>query len=74
LRWSDGVLFEDEFNAFWTTWESQFLADAANGVFILYRVPEEVVEQIAAMEITSPTETEISINRFIIAELPYRTQ
>lgn len=73
-HWADGVLFEDEFNTFWNTWESQFLSDSGTDVMIIYRVPDEIVEQIATMEVTTDTYTEIDIDRFVIAELPYRTQ
>lgn len=73
-RWADGVLFEDEFDAFWNTWEAQFLSDSATEVIILYLIPTEIVNQIATIEITSETTADISINRFIIAELPYRAR
>ena len=73
-RWADGVLFEDEFDSFWNTWEAQFLSDSSTDVMILYRVPEDIVEQIASIEIIPDSPMEIEINRFIIAELPYRTQ
>jgi len=73
-RWSDGVLNEDEFNAFWSTWESRFLADSATDVMILYRLPEETVERIATLEVVPDIHTVVTINRFIIAEVPYRTE
>jgi hypothetical protein len=73
-RWAVGILNEDEFNAFWSTWESRFLADSSTDVMILYRLPEETVERIAAMEIIPDIHTEVTVNRFIIAELPYRTE
>ncbi|MCD6589237.1 MAG: hypothetical protein J7K88_11885 [Candidatus Fermentibacteraceae bacterium] len=73
-RWADGVLNEDEFDAFWSTWESRFLADSSTDVMILYRLPEETVERIAALEVVPDIHTEVTVNRFIIAELPYRTE
>jgi hypothetical protein len=73
LRWSTGILNEDEFNAFWNTWESTFLADCTDNVMILYPVPAEVLEQIAAIEIIPDREIDVQISRYIIAELPYRT-
>lgn len=73
-RWADGILYEDEFTAFWNTWESSFLSDCSENVMILYPVPEEVLEEIASMEILAQREMEIEINRFVIAELPYRTE
>ncbi|MCD4708829.1 MAG: hypothetical protein K8S62_13935 [Candidatus Sabulitectum sp.] len=72
-QWAEGVLNEDEFDSFWNTWESQFLSDSETDVMIIYRVPEEILEQIATMEVIPDTQIEIDINRFIIAELPYRT-
>lgn len=71
--WAEGDLTEDEFNSFWNTWESKFLSDSSTDVMILYRVPEEIVEHIATMEIIPDTQMEVEVNRFIIAELPYRT-
>lgn len=73
-RWANGVLNEDEFDSFWNTWEAQFLEDSSTDVMILYRVPEEIVEQIASIEVIPDSPVEVEINRFIIAELPYRTQ
>lgn len=73
-RWADGVLNKDEFDAFWSTWESRFLADSSTDVMILYRLPEETVERIAAMEVVADIHTEVTVSRFIIAELPYRTE
>lgn len=72
--WAEGVLNEDEFDSFWNTWEARFLSDSSSGVMILYRVPEEIVRQIALMEIETDREMEVEINRFIIAELSYRTE
>ena len=73
-RWADGVLFEDEFHSFWNTWESKFLADSSTDVIVIYRVPDEIIEQIASMEIIADSRMEIEIDRFIIAELPYKTE
>ncbi len=73
-RWAEGVLNEDEFDSFWNTWEAQFLEDSSTKVMILYRVPEEIVEQIASIEVIPDSPVDVEVNRFIIAELPYRTQ
>lgn len=73
-HWADGILNQDEFDSFWNTWEARFLADSSTDIMILYMVPREIVDQIAPMEITTDTRMEVEINRFIIAELPYRTQ
>lgn len=73
-RWAEGDLNEDEFDSFWSTWEAEFLSDASSDVMILYRVPEEVVDQIATLEVTTEEDIEVEISRFIIAELPYRTE
>jgi hypothetical protein len=73
-QWAEGVLNEDEFNAFWSTWESRLLADSSTDVMILYRLPEETVERFASLEIVPDIHTEVTVNRFIIAELPYRTE
>ena len=73
-RWAEGDLNQDEFDGFWNTWEAKFLSDASDNVMILYRVPEEIVDQIATLEVTPEEDIEIEISRFIIAELPYRTE
>ncbi|MCK5842529.1 MAG: hypothetical protein KAH31_10200 [Candidatus Sabulitectum sp.] len=72
--WAEEILNEDEFDSFWNTWEAQFLSDSSSEIMILYRVPEEIVERIASMEIETDKEMEVEINRFIIAELSYRTE
>jgi hypothetical protein len=72
--WANGVLNEDEFNAFWNTWGNRFLTDSSTDVMILYRVPEEIVDRMAAIDIVPDIHTEITVSRFIIAELPYRTE
>ncbi len=73
-QWSDGILNEDEFNAFWSTWEDRFLSDSSTDVMILYKLPEETVERMATLEVVPDIHTVVTINRFIIAELPYRTE
>ena len=73
-RWGEGILNEDEFDSFWNTWEAQFLEDSSTEVMVLYCVPQETVEQIASIEVISDSPMEVVFNRFIIAELPYRTQ
>lgn len=73
-RWADGVINEDEFAAFWNTWESSFLEDCTGDVMVLYPVPEEVLERIAPIEIITEEDMETEISRFILAELPYRNR
>ena len=73
-QWAEGTLNEDEFETFWGTWESSFIEDCMNGVVILYPVPEEILENIASIEIIPDREMEVEINRFVIAKLPYRTE
>ncbi len=73
FRWSVGVLNEDEFTAFWNTWESTFLSDCTDDVLVFYPVPEEVLERIAAIEVIPHGEMDVQIDRYIIAEIPYRT-
>ncbi len=72
--WADGILFEDEFEAFWNTWEAKFLSDSSGDVMVLYRVPDEIMENIACVEVTPEDQIEVNFSRYIIAELPYRTQ
>ncbi len=72
--WAEGVLFEDEFEAFWNTWESRFLTDSEDKIMILYPVPGEIVENISTLEVIPDRDIEIEISRFIIAELPYITE
>lgn len=73
-RWAHGTLNEDEFNTFWNTWESEFLQTSSEQVMILYRVPEETLNGIALIEVVPDTDIDVEINRFIIAQLPYRTE
>ena len=73
FRWSVGVLNEDEFTAFWNTWESTFLSDCTDDVLVFYPVPDEVLERIAAIEVIPHGEMDVQIDRYIIAEIPYRT-
>ncbi|PIE53598.1 hypothetical protein CSA37_00065 [Candidatus Fermentibacteria bacterium] len=72
-RWADGILFEDEFDAFWKTWESSFLSDMGKQVMILYPVPEEIINSFAEIEVVPERETEVELNRFVVAALPYKT-
>lgn len=71
--WAQGILHEDEFDAFWNTWESRFLGDSSSDVMVLYPVPSEVLDRIADLEVTAENGSEVQISRFIVAELPYRT-
>ncbi|HPF32839.1 MAG TPA: hypothetical protein PK907_07465, partial [Candidatus Sabulitectum sp.] len=71
--WAEGTLHEDEFDAFWSTWESRFLEDSSSDVMVLYQVPAEVLERIADLEVTARDGSEVQLSRFIVAELPYRT-
>lgn len=73
-RWADGILFEDEFDAFWNTWESSFLEDCTENVMILYPVPREIIDGMAVMDVTTDDQSEVVINRFLVAALPYRTR
>ncbi len=73
-RWAEGILNEDEFNAFWNTWESDFLQSSSEQVMILYPVPEETLNGIALIEVVPDIDISVEISRFIVAELPYRTE
>ena len=72
--WADGILFEDEFDAFWNTWESRFMTDSEDEVMILYSVPVEIIENISTLEVITDGDNEVEISRFIVAELPYVTE
>lgn len=72
--WADGILFEDEFDAFWNTWESKFMTDSEDEVMILYSVPVEIIENISTLEVITDGDNEVEISRFILAELPYITE
>lgn len=72
-RWSNGILNDDEFTAFWNTWESTFLEDCRDEVMVLYPIPGEVLERVASIEVVPNRDMDVEISRFIVAELPYRT-
>jgi len=71
-RWAEDTLYEDEFDAFWSTWESCFLEDCTENVLILYPVPEDVLDRIALIEVIPDGDMDVEIGRFVIAALPYR--
>ena len=73
-RLAGDTLFDDEFEAFWNCWETELITAPFSGVMVLYKVPEEIIDQIATIEITPDVEMEVDINRFILAVLPYRAE
>jgi hypothetical protein len=71
-RWAEGVINADEFDAYWNTWESLLLEESSLVPMILYPVPAEVVEGIAALEVTPEGGGDVTYSRFITVLIPYR--
>ncbi len=71
---SEETLYEDEFDAFWNCWETELITAPFSNVIVLYKVPDDIINEMVNLEVIPDREMEVEINRFILAVLPYRTE
>lgn len=68
--WSSEFLEPREFLTFWETWGDRFALPEEGAVWVVYRIPRRIVDDLCLLEAASESREDVEIRRFHLAFLP----